>query len=248
MNNDIGLKIKRLRKLKGITQKELAEKIGVTRLTINKYEKSYFAPSHKYINLICKELDCTEEYLCGVEEENINKYFINDKIFEYLIENAIKIRYEDINDEDLKFFKSHVTTHFKMLDSVYNEINDEYFKEELSEGDKIEMEIERKKEEERNRIAIEEFDKMYPPIVNSEEIIITEIDKIEEVLDRIAIEELEEMYPPIEINDEYFEEELSEQDKIEIEALDRIAIEEFNKMYPPIVKSEEIIITEIDKK
>ena len=65
MNNELILKnnIKDFRKQKGISQDELAQKVGTTRQTIIAIEKGQFNPSAKLALLICYALDTTFEEL-----------------------------------------------------------------------------------------------------------------------------------------------------------------------------------------
>lgn len=52
----VGLKIREARKAKGLTQKELGEKLGVSEPTVNKYEKGKINPSLEVLGRIAKEL------------------------------------------------------------------------------------------------------------------------------------------------------------------------------------------------
>lgn len=52
MSNTIGLKIKDLRERAGMTQTDLADKIGVTKSVISAYEKGTRNPSHKVLESI----------------------------------------------------------------------------------------------------------------------------------------------------------------------------------------------------
>ena len=79
----IGKFIKEKRKEKGLTQVELAEKIGVSNRSISKWENGNCLPDYSIINDLCKTLDITiNELLSG---ENIDK----DKYQEKLEENII---------------------------------------------------------------------------------------------------------------------------------------------------------------
>ena len=49
--------IKKHRKLKGYTQKQLGEKIGKSDMTVRKYESAYIMPSDSCIDDICKALE-----------------------------------------------------------------------------------------------------------------------------------------------------------------------------------------------
>ena len=49
--------IKKHRKLKGYTQKQLGEKIGTSDMTVRKYESAYIMPSDSCLDDICKALE-----------------------------------------------------------------------------------------------------------------------------------------------------------------------------------------------
>ena len=54
MTAKVGGKIKDLREKTGMTQTELAEKIGVSKSVVSAYEKGIRNPSHKILELIAK--------------------------------------------------------------------------------------------------------------------------------------------------------------------------------------------------
>ena len=57
--------IKELRKNKSMTQKELAQALGISRVTISKYEAGLRAPGMNMIMKICDVFGCTTDYLLG---------------------------------------------------------------------------------------------------------------------------------------------------------------------------------------
>lgn len=62
------LKLKAARALKDISQKELAERIGVSRQTMNAIESGDYNPTIKLCIAICKVLDTTLDKLFWDEE------------------------------------------------------------------------------------------------------------------------------------------------------------------------------------
>lgn len=62
-------RIKKLRKELDITQQEFAERIGVSRANIGKYETGISEPSAAVLSLICREFDVNEEWLRTGEGE-----------------------------------------------------------------------------------------------------------------------------------------------------------------------------------
>ncbi|MDQ0159484.1 helix-turn-helix transcriptional regulator [Alkalibacillus salilacus] len=68
MKNNIDNRIREYRKSFKYTQQQLAEKVGVTRLTIISIEKKRYEPSVGLAIKIAKVFDCTVEELFTVEE------------------------------------------------------------------------------------------------------------------------------------------------------------------------------------
>lgn len=62
---NIGKNIKSYRKLAGLSQEELAKKIGVGRSTISSWEVDRTEPSLKDVNSIADALHCSEDALLG---------------------------------------------------------------------------------------------------------------------------------------------------------------------------------------
>jgi len=78
--------VKRYRQLKGLTQEELAKKVGLTKDTISKIERGKQKNlGMKYLILIQEELDITmSELFMENPEEKVIKFVISDKNFKSL--------------------------------------------------------------------------------------------------------------------------------------------------------------------
>ena len=63
------LRIKAARATKDMTQKELAECVGVTRQTMNAIEKGDYNPTIRLCRAICRTLDMTLDELFWEDEE-----------------------------------------------------------------------------------------------------------------------------------------------------------------------------------
>lgn len=61
-------KLKLLRKQKGISQKVVAEAIGVTLSAYSNYEQGIREPSNQILINICKFFDVSADYLLGLED------------------------------------------------------------------------------------------------------------------------------------------------------------------------------------
>lgn len=83
----ISNKIKRFREDKGISQTELAKKVGTTKQTIYKYENGLInnIPSDK-IEIMARLFDTTPQYLMGWEDLPTAEYK-NQEIIDFINEN-----------------------------------------------------------------------------------------------------------------------------------------------------------------
>lgn len=65
---NIGTRIKELRKSMQLTQQELADRLGIDRSTIAKYETNSRIPEAKTIVQLAKFFDCTTDFLLGISD------------------------------------------------------------------------------------------------------------------------------------------------------------------------------------
>ena len=97
--------IKKHRKLKGYTQKQLGEKIGKSDMTVRKYESAYIMPSDSCLDDICKALEISRGDILLNEKDkkemvnhpshyNMGKYeaidIIEDWNLNFNLGNAVK--------------------------------------------------------------------------------------------------------------------------------------------------------------
>ena len=66
---NVGQRIKQLRKMLGLTQKEFAEKIGKATISISKWEAGDRTPDESTLKLIAKEFNVNEQWLKTGEGE-----------------------------------------------------------------------------------------------------------------------------------------------------------------------------------
>lgn len=78
---DFGLRLKKLRDAKGLSQKELAQKLGVSKGTVYRYENNTQSPSLENAAKLALLLDTSLDYLAGLE-------------------NALTIQLPDLNEEE----------------------------------------------------------------------------------------------------------------------------------------------------
>ena len=74
--NEIGIKIREIRKKKGLSQEDLAESAKVNLRTIQRIEKNESEPRGKTINLICEVLDINTEDILDYGKKTDNNYLI----------------------------------------------------------------------------------------------------------------------------------------------------------------------------
>ena len=104
MINTVGKNIKKYRKEKGYTQKQLAELLGKAEITIRRYEACYMMPTVQGIDDICKVLEISKGDIFMNEEKkemvnhpshyNMGKYeaidVIEDWNLNFNLGNAVK--------------------------------------------------------------------------------------------------------------------------------------------------------------
>lgn len=64
--NDLPRKISQRRKLQGLTQTELAERVGITQPFLAEIEKGRKRPSLEVLEKLCDRLGCSADYLLGI--------------------------------------------------------------------------------------------------------------------------------------------------------------------------------------
>jgi len=74
--NEIGEKIKELRKKKGLSQEELADAAGINLRTIQRIENNESEPRGNTMNLICKVLDIHAEDILDYGKQTDNSFMV----------------------------------------------------------------------------------------------------------------------------------------------------------------------------
>mgnify|MGYP000333152946 CR=1 FL=1 len=96
---DIGITIKELRKEKGLSQGDLASKIGITGPSLSQIETGNSKPKKSTLSKICDELQITPEllYLLSLSEENVveGKQNLYKSIYPQVREWMKEIFYDD---------------------------------------------------------------------------------------------------------------------------------------------------------
>ena len=84
----IANKIKILRENKGLSQKALADKLGITRSSVNAWEQGISVPSTQYILELANLFEVSTDYLLNFKNDNaINIDGLNDKEVKIILDN-----------------------------------------------------------------------------------------------------------------------------------------------------------------
>lgn len=75
----LGARLKALRKAKNLTQKELAEKINVTHVSISGYENGNRTPDTETLQALADFFNVSTDYLLGRDENNLPHLTIKDE-------------------------------------------------------------------------------------------------------------------------------------------------------------------------
>lgn len=74
-NTNIGTKIQKLRESLNLTQKELADKVGITDATLSRYENNKREPKAEILARMAKVLNVTTDYLIGRTDNKSSKVY-----------------------------------------------------------------------------------------------------------------------------------------------------------------------------
>ena len=78
--DSFGIKLKRLRAEKELTQKELSSLLGLTRATISSYERCALYPSVDALVNICRFFNVSADYMLGLSDINtIDTSYLTDQ-------------------------------------------------------------------------------------------------------------------------------------------------------------------------
>ena len=109
-------KLKRLRQEKNWSQEKLAEKIGVKRLIIGRYERGQTNPSAEMLQKLSDIFGVSIDYLLSDESKNLAAVGIKDKsLLEYFEEVD---RMGEKEKEAVKFFLDAVVLKYRMKEMV----------------------------------------------------------------------------------------------------------------------------------
>lgn len=93
----LGERLQELRKDKGLTQKELADKLGFSERTVGAYEMGKSKPSYDRLIQLCEYLNVSVEYLLEIIDEPA-PYKKNDKVLTLNLKNLSESEIKEIKD------------------------------------------------------------------------------------------------------------------------------------------------------
>lgn len=121
---------KRLRTASGLTQAELAEKIGISRSTIGMYETGAREPDFETLEIIADFFNVDIDYLLGrtnkieLLPETVGTYYLNDDardLAQFMFENP---EYRVLFDASRKVKKEDIEFVRQMIDRVRGDYDD----------------------------------------------------------------------------------------------------------------------------
>lgn len=69
LKKQVGQRIKECRKIKGLTQKQVSEMMGIVLQQYQTYESGRYEMNYQQIKTICKIIDTSSDYLLTITDE-----------------------------------------------------------------------------------------------------------------------------------------------------------------------------------
>ena len=85
--------LKELRKERNLTQEELGELIGISKVSISNYENGLQKPTVETLVLLAKALDCSINHLLGLDYINLQELKKDERIFKSIKRNEVIYKY-----------------------------------------------------------------------------------------------------------------------------------------------------------
>jgi transcriptional regulator with XRE-family HTH domain len=87
--NDLPKRINQRRKMQGLTQSQLAERVGITQAFLAEIEKGRKRPSLDVLEKLCDALGCSADYLLGIPPNRQYKVLQEDQPQSSLLNRGI---------------------------------------------------------------------------------------------------------------------------------------------------------------
>lgn len=101
----LGRMIKVRRKIKKLTQKELAEKVEVDHTTISKWESDTYEPDAQSLRKLAFVLDCSTDYLLGLVDD---PDFYNNKEEFLSVVREKGLDYSGLTQDEIDWFNKFI--------------------------------------------------------------------------------------------------------------------------------------------
>ena len=112
--NDLGNRIRQVRKLNNLSMDSFGEKVGISKVSVSRIEAGINNPSAQTVMLICKEFGLNEEWLktgegemyCEVSQEEEIAQIVNTLLAEKPKSFRMKLVHyiSQMTDEELEYF------------------------------------------------------------------------------------------------------------------------------------------------
>ena len=100
------LKLKSLRKECGLTQRQVAEKLGISQNNYSYIENEKVKISDEYIEILCNLFSCSKDYLLGKKEERKNNFIVGRQkelaMIDFILTGEDRFDYYNALDESEK--------------------------------------------------------------------------------------------------------------------------------------------------
>lgn len=98
--NTFGVRIRKLRNMQGITQKQLAEAVGIREATLSRYENSKRETHWEILILIAKALNTNTEYLLGLTDNYLPSQLNPSVESAFEKHQELLLQFERLNEEN----------------------------------------------------------------------------------------------------------------------------------------------------
>lgn len=108
-------RLRELRSQRGLTQSELANRIGVNKQTISQYERGVREPNFETLDALCDYFNVSSDYILG--KEDVTMRYVDAKGLEMLDSDELAPYYIDPDARDLANFLKDNPEHKVLFDA-----------------------------------------------------------------------------------------------------------------------------------
>ena len=85
--------LKEIRNEKGLSQQQVGDLIGTSKASISNYENQKQYPTIEHLILLAKALDCSIDYLVGIDYEHLSELKKDERVFKAIKRNETVYSY-----------------------------------------------------------------------------------------------------------------------------------------------------------